>query len=209
MRQDRRQAPRVSTLTDRLGASMLLNRRRVVHPSGFTSMGWVGYSDGVLSCSSMSAADRDAPGTSAWRSSSAHHQEIIIVSGFGERAQWYRNPRSPASGAHLPALTPATAACRAELRHLACSPPGLLSEPRRSSLFNVKWVTRSSSAISSGPLLSLASSASDRKRTGMWHAIGCGQRPTRPSVCTFADRLQGDRRTGPGPGWTLVRDPRW
>ena len=46
----------------------------------------------------------------------------------------------------------------------------------KSSLTSVKYVTRSSSAISFGQLLSGASSASDRNRTGMRHAIW--RRPT-------------------------------
>ncbi len=52
-------------------------------------------------------------------------------------------------------------------------------------------MTRSSSAISSGQLLSRASSASDRNRTGMRHAIRDDQRRTRPAARTAAHRPRG------------------
>jgi hypothetical protein len=63
----------------------------------------------------------------------------------------------------------------------------------RSSPVSGKNVTRSSSAIPSGQLLSLASSASDRKRTGMSHAIRAGQGRTRPVGRTALTARKGIR----------------
>ncbi|WP_422613590.1 hypothetical protein [Mycobacterium intracellulare] len=53
---------------------------------------------------------------------------------------------------------------------------------------------RSSSAASCGQPLSLVSSASDRNRTGMTHAIRADQCWTRLTVSGAGDRPQGERR---------------
>ena len=78
------------------------------------------------------------------------------------RAQIIRNPAQPRQSTQLhrgtePVLGPH--------RPSRAKPDQVVAGQR------VKKVTRSSSAISSGQLLSLASSASDRNRTGMRHAI--------------------------------------
>jgi hypothetical protein len=69
------------------------------------------------------------------------------------------------------------------------------SQPR-SSLVSVKNVTRSSSATSSGQPLSLASSASDRNRTGMRHAIHADQCWRRLTMSGADDRPEEDGDLG-------------
>ena len=127
------------------------------------------------------------------------NRERVFREKLGGQAEAVGLPRPKDSRLDRPGSSPAKAACKAARQPSRFSIRMFEPSQPRSSLVSVKNVTKSLSATSSGQPLSLASSTSDRNRTGMRHAIRADQCWTRLTMSGADDRPQEDPLAGPNP----------